>query len=68
MLRLCSFYTLRKHLEITMYNAAYMQIVTLASISGGWLFILIVVAGGQNATVLVLVAHFSELNQLTLPY
>ena len=64
-LRLCSFYTLRIHLETTMYNAVYMQIVTLASISGGRLFILIVVAGGQNATVLMLVAHFFELNQLS---
>jgi len=48
-----------------MYNAVYMQIVTLASVSGVGLFILIVVAGGQNATVLVLVAHFFELNQLS---
>jgi len=46
----------------------YMEIVTLASVFRGWLFILIVVTSDQSATVLVLVALFSELNQLTPPY
>ena len=45
-----------------------MEIVTLASILRGWLFILVIVTSDLNETVLVLVALFSELNQLTPPY